>query len=245
MILCEKAIGKSNVWKHFNHINYEGLRKSWMFTLLKRLSGKISNPSFKSLVDKLYETNDNGFYVHSPPIKNFNSGTINYIVRYTGRPVLAQSRITDYTGEHVTFTYTPHGADELITETLHVFDFIKKLIIHIPERNFKMIRYQGFYFKRKRNQYQQHQKRLKLAEYSRMLSIHGSWRRRILFYFNRDPLKCIYCGATFELVELFCDPRKIKYYFTIYNRWVDPYLERLNYNAKGYNQRCSVQMHFL
>ena len=200
-----------------------------MFTLLKRISDKTSDPSFKTLVDKLYMGNGNGFYVYSPPVKNFNAGTINYIVRYTGRPVLAQSRITDYTGEHVTFTYTPHGSNELITEALHVFDFIKKLIIHIPERNFKMIRYQGFYFKRKRKQYLQHLKRLELAEYSRMLAIHGSWRKRILFYFSRDPLKCIYCGATLELVELFCDPRKINYYFTIYNRWDDPYYERLKH----------------
>jgi len=228
MILCEKAVGKSNIWKHFKHINYEGLRKSWRFTLLKRLLGKISDPSFKSLVDGLYKTNGNGFYIYSPPIKNFNACTVNYIVRYTGRPVLAQSRITDYTGEHVTFTYTPHGSDELISETLHVFDFIKKLIIHIPDRNFKMIRYQGFYFKRKRIQYMQHQKRLAFNEYSRMLTIHGSWRKRILFYFNRDTLKCIYCGATLELIELFCDPRKIKFYFSIYNRWADPYLERLD-----------------
>jgi len=232
MILCEKAIGKSNIWKLFNHINYEGLRKSWMFTLLKRLSSKISDPSFKTLVDKLYLTNDNGFYVYSPLIKNFNFGAINYIARYTGRPALAQSRITDYTGDYVTFTYTPHNSDKLISETLHVFDFIKKLIIHIPERNFKMIRYQGFYFKHKRHQYLQHQKRLTLVEYSRMLAIHGSWRKCILFYFNRDPLKCIYCGATLVLAELFCDPRKIKYYFTIYNRWSDPYLERLNNHAK-------------
>jgi len=229
MILCEKAIGKSNVWKRFSHINYEGLRKSWMFTLLKRLSGKISTPSFKALVDKLYKANDKGFYVYSPPIKNFNTGTINYIVRYTGRPVLAQSRIIDYTGTHVTFTYTPHDSDELITETLHVFDFIKKLIIHIPERNFKMIRYQGFYLKRKRKQYLQHQKHLTSAEYSLMLAVHGSWRKRILFYFNYDPLKCAYCGATLERLELFCDPRKIKYYFTIHNRWIDPYLERLGF----------------
>jgi len=227
MILCEKAVGKSNVWKRFSHINYQGLRKSWMYTLLKRLLGKIQDPSFKALVDKFYQTNDNGFYVYSPPIKNFNAGAINYITRYTGRPALAQSRITYYDGEYVSFSYTPHGETELVIETLHVFDFIKKLIIHIPERNFKMIRYQGFYLKQKRQQYLRHQKRLASAEYFSMLAIHGSWRKRILFYFSHDPMKCIYCGATLELVELFCHPRKIKYYFTIYDRWKDPYLERL------------------
>ena len=81
MVLCEKAIGKSSLWKRFNYINYEGLRKSWMLALLKRLSDKISDPSFKSLVDKFYQTNDKGFYVYSPPIENFNTRAVNYITR--------------------------------------------------------------------------------------------------------------------------------------------------------------------
>jgi hypothetical protein len=34
MILCEEAIGNSNIWKKFNHINYEGLRRSWQFSVL-------------------------------------------------------------------------------------------------------------------------------------------------------------------------------------------------------------------
>ena len=231
MILCEKAIDQFNLWHSFPHINYEGLRKSWMFTLLKGLSLKIKDPSFKPLVDKLYQTNDNGFYVYSPPIKNFNSATVHYIVRYTGRPVMAQSRITQYDGTHVTFNYTPHGSNQLVSETLPVFAFIKKLIIHIPERNFKMIRYHGFYLQRKRKQAIRHQRKISSAQYFNRLQVHASWRKSIRFYFNRDPLKCIYCGATLELTELFCDLKKINFYFTIYNRWDDPYLERLNKHA--------------
>ena len=230
MILCEKAVGNSNKWKSFSHINYEALRKSWQYSILKLLLERIPCPAFKALVDELYANNDSGFYVYAPPIKNFNAGVVNYITRYAGRPVLAQSRIVDYTGDIVTFTYTPHDSTELVTERVSVFEFIKKLIIHIPERNFKMIRYFGFYcvHNPKYVQYLMHAKRFEPFHILRLKSIYKSWRKLIRFTFGHEPLKCIYCGDTLQLTELFCDPRKIKFYFTIYNRRVDPYFERLS-----------------
>ena len=145
VILCTQTVSKYNTWKSFSHINYESLRKSWQYCLLRNLGRKIDTPEFKSLTDKLYQENKNGFYVNAPPIKNFSSGIVNYILRYAGRPVMAQSRIKNYDGMNVTFTYTPHGSDELVTETISVHDFIARLIIHIPNKQFKMIRYYGFY----------------------------------------------------------------------------------------------------
>ena len=218
MILCDKAIGNSNIWKSFSHINYEALRKSWQYSILTLLLDRI--PSLKTLIDKLYADNEFGFYVYAPPIKNFNSGVINYITRYAGRPVLAQSRITNYNGHTVTFTYTPHDSNELVTETVTVFEFIKKLIIHIPERNFKMIRYFGFYcvHNPKHTQYLKHTKKFKSFEIIRLKKIYKSWPKLIKFTFGHDPIKCIYCGDTLELTEIFCSPRKIKYYFSIYNK---------------------------
>jgi hypothetical protein len=234
MILCEKAIGNSNIWKSFSHINYESLRKSWQYSILKLLLEHIPSLSFKALVDKLYADNESGFYVYAPPIKNFNTGVINYITRYAGRPVLAQSRIIDYTGDTLTFTYTPHDSNELITETLSVFDFIAKLIIHIPERNFKMIRYFGFYFAHnpKHSQYLIHAKRFEPFRIFQLKAIYKSWRKLTIFTFGHDPIKCIYCGDTLELIELFCDPRKMEFYYTFYNKRGDPYFERFDDYAK-------------
>ena len=215
MILCEEAIGNSNIWRKFDHINYEGLRRSWQFCVLKLMSGAIKEPAFKDLVNELYKKHESGFYVNSPPIKHFSAGIINYIVRYAGRPVLAQSRITGYDGCSVTFTYTPHGSDILVSETLPVFDFIKKLIIHIPEQHFKMIRYFGFYSNNssKHGHYLKRAKKLEPFELARLKDIHKSWRKRIRFYFNYDPLFCLHCRSYMTLVEIFCDPRKINFYF--------------------------------
>ena len=36
--------------------------------------------------------------------------------------------------------------NKVIIERIHAYEFIKKIIIHIPEKNFKMIRYFGIYF---------------------------------------------------------------------------------------------------
>jgi hypothetical protein len=183
------------------------------------MNERINTPAFKSLVDNLYANNKNGFYVNAPPIKNFSSEVVNYILRYAGRPALAQSRIINYDGKNVTFTYTPHGSTQLVTETLTVFDFIKRLIIHIPEKHFRMIRYFGFYYDKndKYAQYLKRARKMPLHVYKRQKLIHSSWRHRIMFYFMRDPLKCIKCGTTMEFIELFCDPRKIKYYQSRYN----------------------------
>lgn len=54
---------------------------------------------------------------------------------------MAQSRILNYDGDYVTFYYERHEDGKRIEETIHVFDFIKKLIIHIPDENFKVVRY--------------------------------------------------------------------------------------------------------
>ncbi|MDD6292588.1 MAG: transposase, partial [Eubacteriales bacterium] len=38
-----------------------------------------------------------------------------------------------------------HTSEMLVEETLPAIDFIKRLIRHIPEKHFKMIRYGGIY----------------------------------------------------------------------------------------------------
>jgi hypothetical protein len=213
VILCTEAVGKSGIWKGFNHINYEGLRRSWQFSILKFMAERIQDPAFKQVTDRLYAEHKNGFYVNAPPIKHFSSGVINYIVRYAGRPVLAQSRIKDYNGDTVSFTYTPHGSDELVSETLSAFDFIKRLIIHIPDRNFKMIRYYGFYLD-KHSRYKQYLLRKKKMDSTTLAfyrNAYKSWRKRIYLSFHYDPLKCS-CGSYFELIDICISTRKIRTY---------------------------------
>ena len=67
----------------------------------------------------------------------------------------------------------------------------KKLIIHIPEKHFKMIRYYGLYAKNHK-----HKSSLLLAvpiEKRRFLESLNSWRTSLLLSFGFDPLLCK-CG---------------------------------------------------
>mgnify|MGYP004504090917 FL=1 len=46
---------------------------------------------------------------------------IEYAVRYTGKPAMAESRIIDYDGEYVTFWYQRHEDNKLVNERIHVY----------------------------------------------------------------------------------------------------------------------------
>ena len=56
---------------------------------------------------------------------------------------MAQSRILNYDGSFVTFWYQRHEDNKKIIEKIPVFEFIQRLIIHIPDEQFKMLRYCG------------------------------------------------------------------------------------------------------
>lgn len=61
---------------------------------------------------------------------------------------MAQPHILNYDGEFVTFYYVRYEDGKKIEETVHVFDFIKKLIIQIHSEHFKVTHYYGIYVKK-------------------------------------------------------------------------------------------------
>ena len=109
----------------------------------------LRHQELKNLINQLYKDNSEGFYVNAPNMKGKNGkdAVVNYIIRYTGRPVMASSRILSY--DHATKTiryyYEDHKTEERIEVEENVITFMKKLVVHIPESQFKMIRYYGLY----------------------------------------------------------------------------------------------------
>lgn len=140
----------------------------------------------------MYQKHKEGFYVFALPSK-FKSYTdsIKYVCRYVARPVMAESRIIDYDGKYVTFWYQRHNDDLIIVEKIHAFEFISRLIIHIPDYNFKQIRFYGAY----------HNSTILKIDMVKILSkekinFHkdlNSWRIMTLLSFKSDPLNCPIC----------------------------------------------------
>ena len=200
MLLTEGASGNKTIWKRVSHILFNMLRKRWQATILSFLHEELG-PSFYSLKSYLFKNYPKGFYVYANPnVNSKSSEAIKYIIRYTGRPAMAQSRILNYDGEFVTFYYDRHEDKKRVTEKIHAFEFIKRLIIHIPDEQFKMIRYYGLYAKK-----YTHSSKLYLIDSTAKKHFrkkHSHWRARLLLAFGVDPL-CCSCGKTMELVGVF------------------------------------------
>ena len=198
VLLSEGGSGNISIWRSVKHFNYTFLRNSFRMVLLNRLE-KIIGSSFKKVKAFIYKHCPNGFYIYAKPSLTNNKQVIKYIGRYLGRPVIASSRIDNYDGENVTFHYNRHEDDKLIVETIPATEFIKKLIIHIPEKHFKMIRYYGIYAK-----HHIHKSSLLLAvpiEKRRFLESLNSWRTSLLLSFGFDPLLCK-CGHHLTVLEI-------------------------------------------
>ena len=143
-LVSEGGVGNSGKWRAKTHFNYTFLRNAFRTVLLNLMQQKLG-PSFKGVKASCYRKHKHGFYVHAKPNKCKPKQTLKYIGRYLGRPVIATSRIIYYDGDFVTFKYNRHEDNMLVIEKLPVLDFIKRLIRHIPEKHFKMVRYYGIY----------------------------------------------------------------------------------------------------
>lgn len=89
--------------------------------------------NFRRLKNKLYKEKKAGFYVYGKGEVGNGKEAIKYVGRYTGRPVMAESRIIKYDGENVTYWYERHEDGQRVEETINAIEFIKRLVIHIPE----------------------------------------------------------------------------------------------------------------
>ena len=191
ILVTEGAMGRKTNWKVFNHFPYEMLRKRFMTKLLFNLSKRLFTSNFKKLKNFLYNENGKGFYVHAPKIHNSNFKiSLAYVTRYTNRPVMAESRILDYDGEFVTYYYDRHEDGKRVVEKFHAFDFIKKLIIHIPEKGFNMVRYYGIYAMKK-------SVTSPFKKIKEKLTKPRKWIDKLSAHFMCNPLKCS-CGNTLK-----------------------------------------------
>lgn len=205
-LISEGGLGNNNTWRSVNHFNFRLLRNSFQTALLNELHARIGDP-FRKTKASCYRNQKNGFYVYAKPNKCDPKTVTKYIGRYLGRPVIATSRIDQYDGDFVTFHYNRHEDDVLVTEKVPVMDFIKRLIRHIPEKYFKMIRYYGLYARP--------YKKIRLLrpaiskEKRKIYLSLNRWRDSILLSFGYDPLTCPCCGETMLFMELYYNHKRV------------------------------------
>lgn len=202
VIVSEGGMGKFTEWKNINYFNYKSLRRSWQKGLLDALKEHVKKKrrELKNVINRLYSEKKEGFYVFADRVIKSSKGAIKYVGRYTGRPAIANSRIVNYDGEKVTYYYDDKETGKRIEVTISVFEFIKRVIAHIPNRGFQMIRYYGIYAnKRKTKPRIVKMLSEKIIEFNEK---HKSWRKRIQMSFGHDPLSCPKCETTMEMIDI-------------------------------------------
>ena len=201
MLISEGASGNTVVWKNFNYFPYLMLRKKWQTTLLSNLEKKLGKQYFRSFKNFIYSNHSSGFYVYAKPNLTSSYNVANYIIRYISRPAMAQSRITNYENSFVTFWYQRHEDNNKVVEKIPVFEFIERLIVHIPDTQFKMLRYYGLYTKKSKHDDKLIKKMKPITvTIRRKLS---KWRESIQLTFGYDPIKCS-CGNYMSFFNIYC-----------------------------------------
>ena len=132
----------------------------------------------------------------SKPTKNAHH-TVNYLGRYLKRPALAQSRLLHYDGQTIIFNYLNHTTGRHQTRTEPSEVFIARLVQHIPDKGFRLIRYYGFLAYRVRSTLLP--KVYALLNQATPKPPTVRWPALLKQSFGLDPLQCILCQAPLRL----------------------------------------------
>ncbi len=204
-LISEGGYSDNGFWRNVNHFNYTFLRNSFRTALLNEMEHRIGH-SFNKVKARCYREHREGFYVYAKPNKCDPKTVVKYIGRYLGRPVIATARIDQYDGDFVSFHYNRHEDNACVEETLPVMEFIERLIRHIPEKYYKMIRYGGIYARHREIDKKLH--RVISREKHSIYRSFNQWRTAILFSFGYDPLTCE-CGTTMLFLELYFNHKRV------------------------------------
>jgi len=216
VLVAEKVFDSYNKFHKYSYFHFDSLKKIFMYQLLNHIYAylkvhdkKLFN-EFIPLSKYLVKNYPHGFYTFGPEleggIKNNTrlsiKAVVDYIARYASHPPIAESRILNIDEEKnlVTWVYTPHEDDHKSTKdkigpqeiTEPVFDFMKRLIVHIPDKHFHLIRYYGFYANHSSIDTSTH---LSLYDKSYLTSMRKNfkWERMLLAVYKFSPLICS-CG---------------------------------------------------
>lgn len=218
VLICEGYMDSNNLFHKYEHFNYETLRKAFMKQLLDNIyhflkkNAQEKTKKFYELKCYLYKKYPYGFYAHGPKLKQNTRISIKaitkYVARYVSHPAIAESRITslDYVNKTITYYYEPHEDDHVddpnqkmgtqyVTES--VFTFIAKLIRHIPDKYFHLVRYYGFYSNRTLKNKDKYQS---LYTNQELIKIKNDnyWINHLIATYKYNPLLC-HCGAYMNL----------------------------------------------
>lgn len=190
-LVTEGGFTKDGKWVPVTYFPFELLRKDWQDEVLNKFKEVIPNiPENVELIDHLRKVYSDGFYVRAPlegRVTN-RKAMMRYIGRYIKHPAIAECRIASYDGKDVKFWYEDDDKQRHWV-TMTVEEFITAIIGHIPDRQFKTVRYYGAYY------------RVKRMHFKEQLGMVSITQQVLTKYAEKWVPVCEKCGCKMELVE--------------------------------------------
>jgi hypothetical protein len=120
--------------------------------------------------------------------------TVNYLSRYLKRPVVSYSRLQHYSRQEIIYSYNSHMTHKREILRLPGEEFVRRFLMHIPDKYFRVIRYYGFLANRVRKQWlpKVYQAIQKTPKQTIQPVTHASLLQRFV---NVDPLQCLLCKS--------------------------------------------------
>lgn len=175
-------------WTRF--VPFKLLHKKWMWFICEALKEYFPKTKYYSdLFDVIWvKYGREGFVVEICKPTLYNKKELaTYIARYVRHPAIADSRIMYFDDKTVAFYYIDHKTRKKVDKVMKIDEFMLALLQHVPDRQFKMIRYYGAYARKTKKLY---------AKYLR-----GSISGKITDYFvAKSRLTCPKCGSPMEKV---------------------------------------------
>ena len=169
----------------------EAYRSMSDFVIPAKVQKKLSHHfNFLDFLDQQYNRQ---WMVDCGEPKNDYEHNINYFARYVKRPPVAESKLKHYGKNNISMTYKNHKTGKYEKLICTDKEFIHMFIQHIPDKNFRLIRYYGFLANRVKNQYLQIVYQLIQCYPPSQKPKRGFAEMKIEFL-GEDPMLCILCG---------------------------------------------------
>lgn len=196
LLVTEGGVTSQEMWVELSFFSYDALRKMWQYDILTALRKEFpKDKRLSALVDACFRKYPKGFYVHAKRrIGAYRTQVVRYLARYIRHPAISRSRILTYDGKDVTFGY--RRDNRKLIKKLPVLDFIAKVLRHLPDKHFKVVRHFGLYARRCKAKYQALMATLHLG--AQKMVRRFTWRRNLKKLRGQDPYACPRCG--YEMV---------------------------------------------
>lgn len=200
-----------DAWIGGNYFYHLSLKNSWRYKIIALLREEFKMkrltlpPHLKHITSyTLFNSWTSQFYtatwvVHLNKKSNNMKINVDYLGKYLKRPPIGETRIKQYDGNTVTYEYLDHYTNTMEIMTLPVLDFIARLICHIPDKNFRNIRYYGFLSNRRRGKLLPVVYTLLQMKNVITKKVYLSWRDMIRAAYKYDPLQCPFCKTIMVL----------------------------------------------